>query len=250
MPSKKVLAVDNDPNILGILAKQLISSGYEVSTAQDGTEALAIVKSQKPDLIVMEVIMPKMTGYETLKKIRETDELRKIPAIMISAKKSMQDFFTDLNDVEFLLKPYEIKALLAKMERLLWESEKQNPDGSKRVVLLGVQEALLSKIQMSIHALGFQTFIALNEDDAFHLTKQLNSGNVLCQFWEDENIVDAQKLKEKLEGHPLLGEVSFYVYCEERLAVEALKTFADERVIIHRDEDELLDKISELFKEM
>jgi len=249
MPSKKILVVDDDPSLVAILTEGLTRSGYEVCTAQDGAEALAIVKSQKPDLIVMDVVMPKMTGYQTLQKIRDTDEFRKIPMIIVSGKESMRTFFLDLNRVEFMSKPYEVKALLAKVERLLWESEKQNPDGSKRVVILGVQEALTNKIQMSIHPLGLQAFIALSEDDAFNLTKQLSAGHVLCQFWEDESIVDAQKLKEKLESHPLLSDVPYYVYCEERLAVEALKTFSDGRVITYRNEKDLLSKINELFTE-
>jgi len=161
----------------------------------------------------------------------------------------MGDFFTDLNGVEFMLKPYEIRTLLARIERLLWESEKKNPDGSRRVVFLGVQEALTNKLQMLVNALGFQTFKALNEEDAFHLTRQLNAAYVFCQFWEDESIVDARKLKEKLEGHPLLSEVSFFAYCEERLFGEALKTFTEDQVVSHRNEAELLKKIGELFKE-
>jgi CheY-like chemotaxis protein len=250
MPSKKILVVDDDPNIVTILAKRLAASGYEVFTAQDGVEAVAMAQSQKPDLIVLDVMMPKMTGYEALRRVRETDELRKVPAIIISAKGSMRDFFADLNGVEFMLKPYEVKALLAKIERLLWESENQNPDGSKRVVILGAQEDLLNKVQASIQELGFQPFVALNEDDAFQLAKQLNAGNILCQFWEDESIVSASKLKEKLEGHPLLSETPFYVYCDERLASEALKIFAEGRVMIHLDEEGLLRKIGRLFKEM
>ena len=250
MPSKKILVVDDDQNLVMILAKRLTSSGYEVCTAQDGTEALTLVQSQKPDLIVMDVMMPKMTGYQALKKVREADEFRKIPAIIISAKGSMQDFFADLNGVEFMLKPYEVKTLLAKVERLLWENEEENSDGSKRVVLLGVQEALLNKIQMLINELGFRAFVALNEEDAFHLAQRLNAGNILCQFWEEGNVLDAQKLKAKLEGHPLLDEVPFYISCEEKLAPEALKTFTEKRVIVHRNENDLLEKVGELFKEI
>jgi two-component system, OmpR family, alkaline phosphatase synthesis response regulator PhoP len=246
--SKKILVVDDDPGLVVILSEGLTSSGYEVCTAQDGAEALAMAKSEKPDLIVMDVMMPRMTGYEAFEKVRGIDELRKIPAIIVSGKESMRNFFKDLNGVEFMSKPYEVKTVLAKVERLLWESEKQDSDGSKRVVLLGVQEALTNRIRLSIYSLGFQAFIALNEDDAFHLTKQLNAGNVLCQFWEDESIVNAPKLKEKLAGSPLLRGVPVYVYCEERLTVEALKTFSEGRVIVHRSEKDLLGKISELFK--
>jgi CheY-like chemotaxis protein len=250
MASKKILVVDDDSDLVSILTEGLNSSGYEVCTAQNGIEALAMVKSQKPDLIIMDVVMPKMTGYEALEKVRAVDELRKIPIIVVSGKESMRMFFTDLNGVEFVSKPYEVKVLLSKVERLLWESEKRNPDGSGRVVLLGVQEALTNKIRMSIQGLGFQAFIALNEDDAFRLAKQLNAANILCQFWEDDNVLSAQKLKAKLDENPLLSEASFYVYCEERLVVEALKTFSDEQVIVYRNENDLLDKINELFAEV
>jgi CheY-like chemotaxis protein len=249
MPPKKILIVDDDTNLLTILEKRLVASGYEVVVARDGAEALTMVGAQMPDLIVMDVIMPKMTGYEVLEKIRGVDSLRKIPAIIISAKGSMRDFFADLSGVEFMTKPYEIKALLAKIERLLWESEGQDQDGSKRVVLLGAQEALIDKIQAAIGELGYQAFVALNEEDALNLAKQVNAANVLCQFWEDENILNAPKLKEKLNGHPLLSEVSLYVYCDDRLSSEAMRSFSDGRLIIYRDESDLLDKVVELFKE-
>jgi CheY-like chemotaxis protein len=250
MPAKKILVVDDDPDIVTVLAQRFILSGYEVCTAINGEDAIAKLKSEKPSLIVLDVLMPKMTGYEVLETIRKTDEWRKIPVVIISAKGSMRDYFVDRPGVEFISKPYDPKMLLSKVERLLWESEKQNPDGSKRMVLLGVQEVLTNKIQMLVHSLGLQAFIALNEDDAVQLAQQLNPGNILCQFWEDENVLSAKKLKGKLASHPLLKEVLFFVYCEERLVVEALKTFSDGRVIMYRTKEELLQKITELFKEI
>jgi CheY-like chemotaxis protein len=249
MPSKKILVVDDDPGIVAVLSQRLMSSGYEVCVAMDGEDAIRKITSEKPALIVMDVLMPKLTGYEVLETIRKKDEWRKIPVVIISAKGSMRDFFKDLPFVEFIPKPYDPRVLLSKVERLLWESEIQNPDGSKRVVLLGVQEALTNKIQMLIHSLGLQAFIALNEEDAFQLTQQLNPGNILCQFWEDESILNVKKLKTKFANHPLLKNVPFYVYCEERIVVEALKTFSDGRVITYREKEELLNKITELFKE-
>jgi len=249
MPSKKILVVDDDPGIVAVLSQRLLSSGYEVCTALDGEEALAQIRAEKPVLIVMDVLMPKLTGYEVLETIRKNEEWRKIPVIIISAKGSMRDFFKDAPAVEFMAKPYDPRVFLSKVERLLWETQKQNPDGSKRVVLLGVQEGLTNKIQMSINSLGFQAFIALNEEDAFQLAQQLNPGNILCQFWEDETILSAKKLKAKLAAHPLLKTVPLYVYSEERIVVEALKTFADGRVIAYRDKEELLSKINELLRE-
>ncbi len=250
MPSKKILVVDDDPDIVTVLAQRFVSSGYEVCTALDGEDAIAKVKSEKPDLIVMDVLMPKLTGYEVLETIRKQDEWRKIPVIALSAKGSMRDFFAGLPGVEFILKPYDPRELLSKVERLLWEGEKKSADGSNRMVILGVQEVLTNKIQLLAQSLGLRAFIALNEEDAFQLAQQMNPGNILCQFWEDENILSARKLKRKLDAHTLLKDVPFYVYCEERIAVEALKTFSDGRVIMYRDKNELLNKIGELFKEI
>ncbi len=249
MRSRKILVVDDDPDIVAVLAQRLMSSGYEVSTAMNGEEALAKMGSEKPALIILDVLMPKMTGYEVLEMIRKRDEWRKIPVIIISAKGSMREFFKDRPFIDFVPKPYDPRVLLSKVERLLWESETQNPDGSKRMVLLGVQEVLTNKIQMLARSLGFQVFIALNEEDAVQLAQQVTPGNILCQFWEDESILSAQKLKGKLATHPLLKQVPLYVYCEERIVVEARKSFVEGRIIMYRDKEELLNKISEFLKE-
>ena len=80
---------------------------------------MAKVKSEKPNLIIMDVLMPKMTGFEAMKKIRENPESRGIPAIVISARGSMKDYFNDITGVEFLPKPYEPKDLVHRIELLL-----------------------------------------------------------------------------------------------------------------------------------
>jgi len=249
MQAKKILVVDDDPDVLTVLSQRFVSSGYEVCTAKDGEDALVKIKSEKPSLIVMDVLMPKLTGYEVLETIRKEDDLRKIPAIIVSAKGSMRDFFVDRPGVEFISKPYDTKVLLSRVERLLWESGQQNPEISNRVVLLGVQEVLTNKIQMLIRSLNHQVFIALNEEDAFQVAQRVNAGNILCQFWEDESTLSAKKLKAKFDSHPLFKHIPLYVYAEDRIAVEALKVFATGRVIVYSTKEELLEKINELFKE-
>jgi CheY-like chemotaxis protein len=249
MHTRKILVVDDDPDVLTVLSQRFVSSGYEVCTAKDGEDAIAKTKAEKPALIVMDVLMPKLTGYEVLETIRKDDASRKIPVIVISAKGSMREFFSDRPGVEFIAKPYDPKVLLSKVERLLWESGQQNPEVSNRVVLLGVQEALTNKIQMLIQSLNHQVFIALNEEDAFQVAQRVSAGNILCQFWEDESVLSAKKLKAKFDNHPLFKHVPLYVYAEDRISVEALKVFPTGRVIVYSTKEELLDKISELFRE-
>ena len=107
MSLKKILIVDDEPAIIEILSSRLKATGYEICTARDGVEAIAKVKSEKPDLIIMDVLMPRMTGFEAMKKIRDMPEGHGVPALVISAKGSMRDYFSDITGVEFIPKPYE-----------------------------------------------------------------------------------------------------------------------------------------------
>lgn len=90
MSSKKVLMVGNEPASVGILKTRLTSAGYANCSVSDGAEALGKVKSEKLDLIVMDVLMPRPTGLEAMEKIREAPESRRIPALIMSAKGSMR----------------------------------------------------------------------------------------------------------------------------------------------------------------
>jgi len=119
MASKKILIVDDVPVIIEVLGARLVTAGYEVCSARDGVEAIEKVESDKPDLIIMDVLMPKMTGFEAMRKIRDNPKSRHIPAIVISAKASLKDFFADMSGVEFIAKPYDSDKLLARVEALL-----------------------------------------------------------------------------------------------------------------------------------
>jgi len=84
----RVLIVDDEPRILKFLNLKLKSSGYEVITANSGTEALAQVQAQEPDLLVLDVVMPGMDGFEVLKQVRAFSS---VPVIILSAKESNVD---------------------------------------------------------------------------------------------------------------------------------------------------------------
>lgn len=264
MAATKILIVDDDPDILTVLEQRLLPCGYEVLKASDGEEAVIEMKSGKPDLIIMDVLMPKMTGYDALRKIREDAELRKIPAIIISARGVMRDFFTDLPRVEFIPKPYDAKDLLVRISRLLGTpavsanvSQVKGPDidvsttsnGKRRaVIVLGVQDGLVTKIQTKISSMGIEVDRALNEDDACKVAQKMRPEKIFCQFWEDHKILDAQKLFEQFSKTPSLSGISFYVFCEVGSSLEALKVFKEEKIISYHETSDLLEKISDVLK--
>ena len=83
---RRILAVDDERHIVRLIQVNLERAGYEVATAFDGPEALKSVEAEKPDLCVLDVMMPKMDGFEVLKRLQANPETRDIPVIMLTAK--------------------------------------------------------------------------------------------------------------------------------------------------------------------
>lgn len=82
--AKKVLIVEDEKILLDLLEKKLIKEGYEVFTAQDGEKGLKLIREKKPDLILLDIIMPKIGGFEVMEIMAKEPELKKIPIIIIS----------------------------------------------------------------------------------------------------------------------------------------------------------------------
>jgi two-component system KDP operon response regulator KdpE len=111
----RVLVVDDEPRILKFLKLRLKASGYEVLTADNGLEALEQVQAQEPDLLVLDVVMPGMDGFETLKQVRA---LSSVPVIILSAKEANTDKVKglELGADDYLAKPFSPDELVARIE--------------------------------------------------------------------------------------------------------------------------------------
>jgi len=83
--SKTVLVVDDEPDVVIGMRAMLEAEGYAVLEASNGIEALEVIEAQRPDLVVLDVLMPGMDGWETLRRMQSNDELREIPVLMLTA---------------------------------------------------------------------------------------------------------------------------------------------------------------------
>jgi len=81
---KKILLVEDEELIIDLLTKKLEREGYQVSIAKDGEEGLSMMKDEKPDLILLDIVMPKMGGFEVMEEMQKDEEFKKIPVIVIS----------------------------------------------------------------------------------------------------------------------------------------------------------------------
>ncbi len=115
---QRILIADDDPTILKVEEYNLRKAGYEVITATNGEETLRKVQEERPDLVILDVVMPKMDGYEVCQKIRDGRFKSHVPIIMLTIKKEVEDTIkglkTGAND--YVIKPFNPQELLARVE--------------------------------------------------------------------------------------------------------------------------------------
>jgi two-component system, OmpR family, alkaline phosphatase synthesis response regulator PhoP len=119
--SKKILIADDEPNIVAAIEFLLQQSGYEVHVAQDGEQALKLVEACVPDLVLLDVMMPKKSGYEVCTRMRERDDWRHIKIVMLSAKGREAEVNKGLSigaDL-YVTKPFSTRELIATIKQLL-----------------------------------------------------------------------------------------------------------------------------------
>jgi DNA-binding response OmpR family regulator len=116
-----VLCADDDDDILSLVALRLQRAGFQVATAADGEEALQIARARRPALAVLDVMMPKRTGYEVLAELRGDEALREMKVILLSARVQEGDVARgmDAGADAYLVKPFKAQDLVAKVEELL-----------------------------------------------------------------------------------------------------------------------------------
>jgi two-component system KDP operon response regulator KdpE len=212
----RVLIVDDEPRILNFLNVNLKASGYEVIAAHNGSEALAQVQAQEPDLLVLDVVMPGMDGFETLKQVRAVSS---VPVIILSAKETDTDKVKglQLGADDYLAKPFSPDELTARIEavrrRLAPAENRKTVDFitlghitinlKKRLVIVDGKEIQLTRIE----------WLLLSEL-ARNTSKLMLYGDLLTRVWGPEYRDDVQilrtwisRLRHKIEqgsNHPPL----------------------------------------------
>lgn len=117
----RVLVVDDEPEVVSVIREALTSEGFSVLSARDGAECLRKVESGQPDLVILDVNMPGMNGFKTLHALRENEDTRNLPVVMLTVRHERGDELAGLlagADL-YLKKPCNIERLVAGVKRLL-----------------------------------------------------------------------------------------------------------------------------------
>ena len=117
----RILLVDDEPDLVQMVSVRLKAAGYEVSMAYDGQETLEKVKESPPDLIILDLMLPKLDGYKVCRLLKLDERTRGIPILIFTARAQVEDvtLATECGANMYLTKPFEAKVLLGKLQELL-----------------------------------------------------------------------------------------------------------------------------------
>ena len=121
MNQAKILVVDDSPTELKLMSEPFLSQGYQLITAQDGEDALKKLASERPDLVVLDVVMPKLNGFNVCRQIKNSAELKGVKVILLTSKNQESDkFWGEKQGADaYMTKPFSGEELLATASRLL-----------------------------------------------------------------------------------------------------------------------------------
>ncbi|MBO4217808.1 MAG: response regulator transcription factor, partial [Clostridia bacterium] len=165
MADKRLLVIDDDINTCTLLRAYLENEGYEVKVANDGVEGVNFFKSSEPDLVLLDITLPKKDGWEVCRNIRETSNK---PIIMISAKNDVFDkvLGLELGADDFVVKPFDMKELSARIRAVLRRCGGRERDQSKDVIKFDNIEINMDEYTLKLR--GISIDIPPKELDLIH----------------------------------------------------------------------------------
>ena len=209
MSDTKILVVDDDPNISDLLKMYFENEGYEVKLAADGSEGLNFFKMYEPDLVLLDIMLPKKDGWQVCREIREISSK---PVIMVTAKGEVFDkvLGLELGADDFVTKPFDMKELSARVKSVLRRYQSHTRQSDDEVIKFENIEISLQKYELKLRGksvdvppkeLELLYFLASNYNRVF------TRDQLLDKVWGfdylgDSRTVDVhiKRLREKLEG--------------------------------------------------
>ena len=209
MMDTKILLIDDDPNICDLIKIYLENEGYEVKVASDGVEGLTYFKMYEPDLVLLDIMLPKKDGWQVCREIREQSSR---PIIMVTAKNEVFDkvLGLELGADDFVTKPFNIKELSARVKAVLRRCNTHSTQNDDDVVKFHNIEISLQKYELKLcgksvdvppKELELLYFLASNSNHVFTRDQLLDKVWGFDYLGDSRTVdVHVKRLREKLEG--------------------------------------------------
>jgi two-component system alkaline phosphatase synthesis response regulator PhoP len=212
MQKKKILIVEDDKELVKLITFHMTIAGYEALSAKDGIEALEVCKLNRPDLVILDIMLPRIDGWEVCRRLRQDSKTSNIPIIILSALSDINDKLKgfDLGSDDYVTKPFSPRELVVRVKRVLARSESRSSlpkiirassleiNLEDMTVKRDNQEILLTEKEK-----GILKFFVNNPG------RLLTHSEILDEVWGEDNIVEygnidvhISHLREKLEKDP------------------------------------------------
>ncbi len=203
-----VVVIDDDEKITSLLRRSLAFEGYEVATAPNGREGLRLLAEREADLVILDVMMPQLDGWEVIRRLREAGVTT--PVLMLTAKDDVQDRVKglDLGADDYLVKPFALEELLARVRALLRRRPERSEDGRLRF-----EDLQMDVDAREVYRNGRRLELTAKEFDLLHLFMQnpkrvLSRDLIMEKVWGydysgESNVLEVYvaMLRQKLEEH-------------------------------------------------
>ena len=120
--AKKILITDDDHDLVEVMKEWFETEGYNIVTAYEGEECITQAKKEQPDLIIIDINMPKMDGYSAVREIKADEAIKNIPIIVLTGKDQMEDIFKAEGVKEYVVKPFEYEVISQMVKKILEET--------------------------------------------------------------------------------------------------------------------------------
>jgi DNA-binding response OmpR family regulator len=210
----RIITADDDPQLLRLIARNLEFEGYDVETASDGALALEQIERSAPDLVLLDVMMPKMDGFTVCQRVREFSA---VPIVIITARGQDQDKVKglDLGADDYLTKPFSVEELLARVRAVLRRTQFRSDEAiAGRATITTIGELTIDYAQHLVRLSGQEVTLTPTEYRLLAYLAQ-NVGRVITQdlllehVWGADYVgeshmlqVNVNRLRRKLEADP------------------------------------------------
>ena len=211
MPNDKILIVEDDANLLETIKYNLRKEGYDVVAASDGEQALEVARKEKPDLIVLDIMLPKLDGFEVCRILRKE---MTVPILMVTAKADETDKIVglEIGADDYMTKPFSMRELLARVRAMLRRAKISSKSEEATSIKIGNLEIDIARHRASLSAKALElspkefdliTFLAMNKGLVFS-REQLLEKVWGYDFAGDTRTVDVhiRWLRQKIEADP------------------------------------------------
>jgi DNA-binding response OmpR family regulator len=251
--AKKILCIDDNPELLDLYELHLAGLGHEVLTASDGNEGLRKIKSLRPDLVILDVMMPGMSGYDLFQKLKLDKSIGQMtPIIVISARAGMHDFFPEWEIHAFLAKPIKSDELVRIVTRALGPvasprtaaapapASPTTPGPLKKILIAGTEAFLMEKVKQHFEAEGHVVIICDEEKWAVETAVIETPNAILGEFWESLQKFDVLKIVKGLQAREATHKIPFAAFCRTGLSLEAAQYLKHIPLILYEDSHDLI----------